>query len=484
MKKVLLINPSYPITKTSKKVLRVDPPLALLNLATHLKGRAEVRIVNTAIEPVPYTEIGDYDFIGFTVFIGEFLSNAANIAAVIKTAYPDKPIIFGGVMASIFSEEILRNYPVDYVIRYEGEYTLAELVEGVNPLDIKGLSYKNHSMGGHIVHNAPRYLENDLGNFEIPDWSLFGGKVNHNQVPYYFRIHSSKGCPFQCSFCYSHSADEGIRSHSPRWRARPDWHVIAEMQQLNGMTGAKVFTFGDDNFLVKKDRALKILSAMRDFGWYAEQVIGHHNDFTDGMIDALSGIARTAIYAIESGSPKILKTLTKSINLDKIPETNRKLRDRGITTNHNFIIGFPDETDEDLKMNVDLMRTLKDVNPYVRSVAYLFLPLPKTPLAESISGIPNDFASFEKASFAEGIKFRPWLTPERYRFLLDYNYIFDDLFKANNQNITEKTMDILEHNSRMREIFGNIKTIRTPDRFNPLYILDDVLDGKRPDFRL
>ena len=131
--KVLLINPSSPrnVPRSVRAELRYDPPLAAIYLGSFLTERGiSCDIVDTAIDDINFENVqnGEYGLISFTVFIGEFLKKAKDISDTIKKINPRIPVAFGGIMASIFPEEIFNEYRVDFVIRYEGEYTLYELV--------------------------------------------------------------------------------------------------------------------------------------------------------------------------------------------------------------------------------------------------------------------------------------------------------------------------------------------------------------------
>ncbi|MFH1968237.1 MAG: radical SAM protein [bacterium] len=493
MKKILLISPSYKRLKTSNVVPRYNPPIGLLDLASFLSEKGyKCDIVDTAIEEIDWDKIrrGDYSLVGLTIFIGEFMKNTKEIAQKIKEINPSLPICLGGVMASLFSERILKEYDVDFIIRYEGEYTLFELVqslEGKGSLkDIKGLSYKE---GGAVINNAPRFLENNLDNFPIPKWDLFGKNCNQKQIPYYFRIMTSKGCPFNCSFCYHRSVDEEIADKALRWRYRTAEHVIAEIESIYNLTKTRVYSFGDDNFLVKKDRALKIFSYMRERNFYIEQCIAHMNNLLDDeIIDAMDGLVQTVIYAIESASPRLLKLLNKSLDLSKTYNVNKKLFDKNITTNHSFIVGLPTETDEDLRLNIELMMEFKKINPYIRGLTCLYLPLPFTALNSYIENemgvaLPNSLKDYEDACLdsgtEEGRKFRRWLSKDRYDFLHKYCLVFDDAFKQNNINLSEQSLKLLENDSKLRQIFDGIEKVNRPKVFYRTYILDRVLNNEK-----
>lgn len=494
-KKVLLINPSHKIKKTERKIIRHYPPISLLNLASFLYDRGyECEIVNTAFEEIDWQKIRreEYFLIGFTVIIGDFLKNAKRLAIKAKEVNRSIPICFGGIMSSILPQQILKGYPcVDFIVRFEGEYTLFELCQYLNGIgslnNIKGLSYRENE---RILHNSPRFLEQDLDNFPIPKWEIFGEKCNKRQIPYFLNIASSKGCPYSCSYCYKHSVDESIRDKSPAWRYRSAQHVISEIEHIHNLTKATVYTIGDDNFLVRKDRAKEILSYMKVNNFYIEQLITRMNHLNEEMIEAMGGVVQTVIYAIESASPRLQRLLNKNLNLDKITVINKKLFDKGITTTHNFMIGLPTENDEDLRVNIELAMRLKEINPYVRTVVYLYLPLPFTPLSNYIAkemnlSLPNNLADYESSKFdsnyKKGVKFRPWLTKERFEFLHKYRVIFEDAFRINNTELSKKSLGFLSSDSKLRELFKGIEKVARPKIFNRTYVLDRVLENDQID---
>lgn len=487
--KVLLVNPSLPrdVPRSVRAEHRYDPPLAALYLGSFLASNGiKSEIIDTAIDEIDLEKVknNEYGLVSFTVFIGEFQKKARELAGVIKDVNPSVPVVFGGVMPSIFPQEFLLEYPVDYVIRYEGENTLFELVlslEGkMDTSDINGLSHKK---GSEIIHNPPRYLEKNLDTFPIPMWDLFGPGCNIRQVPYYYSIMTSKGCPFRCSFCYNRQVEADIQADSPVWRFRSAEHVIAEISSIHTITGTRVFTFGDDNFLVNRQRAISILDYFRKNQFYIEQCVGHMNNFNSPeLIAAMGGVVQTGIYALESASPRLLELLNKNIKIDQAPHVNKRLFEKGITTIHTFIVGLPTETDTDLAMNVSLMKELKTVNPFVRGQPYLYLPLPNTPLESYIRetmgfDLPRSLRYYENARFEfdSGEKYRPWIDEDRYQLLKNYVDVFRDLFQINNLVVSEKTMNLLDGDPKLRTIFGDVSAINKPRKKYIPYVLDRVL---------
>ncbi|MDD5433719.1 MAG: radical SAM protein, partial [Candidatus Pacebacteria bacterium] len=481
MKKILLINPGHYHDdehevykkKTYRQVHRDAPPVSLLYIASYLdKHGFSVEIIDTHIEE-NYTALisqkiksNDYVCVGMTVIIGKFLKNAREITELVRSINPDLPIIWGGIMASIEPEACLNEYKPDYIVRFEGEETFLELALALeNQLsveNIKGISYIKQNK---VVNNPPRIPKLILDDYPIPKWELFGKNFNKEQVPYYFLIMSSKGCPFNCKFCYKHSIDEYFRSTVPPWRFRTAPHVIAEIEYIHQKTGATVFTFGDDNFLVNKQRAIEIFDYFRKNNFYLEECIGHLNCLDDELIEAMAGIVQTFIFSVETASPRLQKYVDKRLDLASVPDKVQKLHNKGIVSNTSFIIGLPTETDEDLRDNIEMMFKIKQASPFARGDAYFFLPLPKTQLYDAVEDtykvkLPKSISEWEEASTSIkrvddpiGKKFRPWISNERFKFLVHYGIVFNEIFKTNNYKVDESLFQIISTSPGIKEMF-------------------------------
>lgn len=509
MSKILLINPGHydpGVHETYKKkayrqIHRDPPPISLLYVASHLqKNGFEVEIFDTHIEEnyreliAEKIKINDYLCVGLTIIIGRFLKNAREITELIRSIEPGLPVVWGGVMASIMPEECLKEYKPDYIVRYEGEQTFLELARALEKkIDvgaINGLSYIRRS---EVVNNPPRMPKLVLDDYLIPDWELFGNNFNKEQVPYYFLIMSSRGCVFNCKFCFKHSMDECLRASVPPWRYRSAEHVIAEIEYIHKKTGATVFSFGDDNFLINKARVLRILDFFKKNNFYIEQCLGHLNCLDDELIDAMAGIVQTFVFNVETASLRLQKFIDKRIALESVPVKVQKLYNKGIAISTAFIIGLPTETDEDLRNNVEMMLRMKEINPFSRGDAYLFLPLPKTQLAADVEKLyniklPVAISEWEDANlWVKGVdddmgkKFRPWISNERFKFLVNYGTVFNEIFKTNNIEADQNILRILDDSPVLKEIFRGAKSVNHPKTNYRPYVLNRVLDGEKID---
>ena len=421
--RILLINPGHDGAHHRHKSIHIvhrdPPPIGLLYLATSLKDAGyRVDILDTHITENWHELLVEYIqnyrplYIGITVMIGLFQRNADEITKIIRDINPTIPVVWGGVMTTVMPEEIKAAYKPDYIITHEGESKAVYLAKKLRGDDF-------------LIEDPPI----DLNSQPVPAWEVFGNNFNKEQFPYYHMVMTSRGCPFNCSFCYKHSIPKGS---GPDWRMRSADHVIKELEYMHRLSGTTVFSFGDDNFLVNKERAFKIFEYMNQRGWYAEEVVGHINNLDDELIAAMTGIVQTFIFSIETASPRLQAVVNKRIKLDEIPEKVRKLNESGIVSPVSFIIGLPTETDEDLQANWDYMEKIKAVAPWTRGNIYFWFPLPQTKLTDYTEqklsvNLHFSVREYEASNFwvdtddmGNGLKFHPWLSEERYKLLIEW----------------------------------------------------------------
>jgi anaerobic magnesium-protoporphyrin IX monomethyl ester cyclase len=186
---------------------------------------------------------------GFSLLDDSKHKGLALIKALRKSGYAGR-IIVGGYFATFASREILQDFPeIDFVVRGEGEVTLAELMETLlrpsgKPISqILGLSFRNN---GNIIDNPPRPLIRNLGSLPPPDRKYARMILAKN---FHLRVYSTRGCWGQCTFCDI----IGMYRSSPgkAWRTRSIKHLVDEIEDLQKQFHTNFFIFNDDQFLLK-----------------------------------------------------------------------------------------------------------------------------------------------------------------------------------------------------------------------------------------
>ena len=94
-----------------------------------------------------------------------------------------------------------------------------------------------------------------------------------------------------------------------------------------------------------------------------------------------SGLKRV-IIGVESGSATILRRIQKDITLEQVFESASKCARHGIGAIMNFIVGFPGETDEEIRQTLDVAARLRAMSPDFEASIFYFSPYPGTRLAD------------------------------------------------------------------------------------------------------
>lgn len=261
--KVLLIYPPWQFKAET-------PPLGLACLAAVLEKLGEdVKILdldtynlNTWEEEL-HNELKDNKFqiAGISVMTPLFTS-ALKVTQIIREVDPSIKIIMGGAHPTIYPNEILKNYNfVDIIVRGEGEETLAELIpllkRETDLKDVKGISYRK---GGEIIHNSDKPLIANLNSIPFPALHLLPiNRYRNSIIPgkRMMTLISSRGCPFNCYFCF-----KGI--FGGRFRARSAENIVEEIEQISSKYGINLFYFYDDTFTLNKSRVFKFCKLLKE----------------------------------------------------------------------------------------------------------------------------------------------------------------------------------------------------------------------------
>lgn len=501
---VVLINPAHDDEVSEKiavsygaktrKVRREDPPISIINMGGFIRDHGyDVVILDTHIDPEYKTTLKRFVdekplAIGFSVILGKNTRNAITLSNFVKDINPEIPIVWGGKLTSLAGSLIFDQKVVDYTITGDGEFPFLALLgclkNGSDYHDIPGLGYKEDDV--ITINENTTYVENLDEIYTSKDfgWELIKDYINYRQVPYFINLYTSRGCRFDCAFCYLKDIKQ--LDTKMRYRRRSADNIIKEIEYLKKTYGINVVTFGDDDFLANTKELLPVFDYLRSRNIYIEHIWTNIYHLNPETIQLLSGICQTVCYSIETVTPRLQKILNKRIPVERIKETNVQLRKYGINTVHNILFGIPTETDEDTKANIDLLRELKQINPHVRANTYILSPIPDTPIfeyAKEISGKDIEWNMDDLADFhfrymnQSSEKFRPYHTPEDNTFFEDVSELTNELFTELNTDPTSEQINRIQNNKRMSYIFGDIGNILKPEDGKRKYILDRVLDA-------
>jgi len=377
--KILLVNPSYhDVYRTFDFVL---PPLGLGYMAAVLsESNYDVKIVDLNVgqnkESIPDN---NWDLVGITLDTSRYYKGM-KYARMLKSR--GTKVVVGGPHASFMADEILGSGSADFVVRGEGEHTLLELVkvlsEGESFEQIKGLSYISDN---RIRHNADRTYSDDLDTLPFPARHLLNmdkyrtSKLGTRSIT---SILTSRGCPYQCSFCAS------SKLAGTFWRARSVESIVEEIEFVKDAYGYRAFAFVDDNFTLNPQRVIELCEAICKRGWDIHwwcfsrvDTIVRNPEMVSLMYEAG---CRSTYIGIESRNQETLDSYNKKISADISREAISILKNNKIEMTASFIIGA---LNEDREMVEDTLRFAKSLNPNTVSFTIL-TPYPGTDLFEQV----------------------------------------------------------------------------------------------------
>lgn len=257
-------------------------------------------------------------------------------------------IIVGGPHASVASDSI--PMVVDHVVIGEGEKAIQDILEGREK--------ERMVCGGRLT-------QQELDATPFQPWDIFT-KMEYDyscewiDAEPVFVLNTSRGCPYQCSFCSVHSV--WGRKYIPFSAKR----VVDEIEYLVDNHGARGIYFREDNFTVDMDRVREICHLLKvrkiDISWACETRVDNLDKPT---IKRMSEAGCKAFYlGVESGSPRMLKLMNKRIEVEDAENVIRWGKEFGIRSYCSLITGLPGETYADYVMTERMMRKLK---PYAYS---------------------------------------------------------------------------------------------------------------------
>ncbi|ACF02564.1 Radical SAM domain protein [Rhodopseudomonas palustris TIE-1] len=303
--------------------------------------------------------------VGVSYMFGTTKPCFTEVIDLIRSEFPQVPILCGGVQATFDYREILASGLCDIVARHEGEQQLIGYLGALagNPDAVPvGMAFTE---AGAIVELGTPPPDNpvnwDVTPFydaiRIEEYHRYGGLGAFSRYvgadKPFATVLAARGCRARCTFC----TVRNFNGFGLRQRTVQD--VIDEVKHLVTDHGIRSIDWLDDDLLWDRDRALALFRGL------AEQVPGLEWTASNGLIavaiddEMMQAMVASGLRAfkigVESGNDAMLKTIKK-------PTTKPKLRARAglfakypdVFVSTNFIIGFPDETFGQMMDSYDL----------------------------------------------------------------------------------------------------------------------------------
>lgn len=289
----------------------------------------------------------------------------------IKAEHPQLIVAIGGAHATTFAEQLFHdNLSIDYILKGEYEIALNDLASSLSKAPYKpgrGIISKSST---NLLDKFPFLAYNMFPSNEHPAPTLYWD--GFCQMYPAIQMQSSRGCPYKCYFCLWNSV---IYGHG-KYRTIDPVRVVDQMEFLVAEYGVKEIYFDDDSFTISRQHVLSICNELikRDFvvKWSCmADVAGLDEPLLRTM--ALAGCIGIK-FGVESGSKKVLQSIGKPVDLEKVGKIVSWCRELNIKSHATFTIGLLDETEDDMKETLAFAQNLGADSIQISSAT----PLPGT----------------------------------------------------------------------------------------------------------
>lgn len=411
MTKIIFIEPKPPDLHVYAR-MRL-PRLGTVLLSTILKK--EGYDVMTYVEQCAELDLADAlsaDLVGIST-ITSTSQRSYEIAKVLREN--GVTVFMGGPHVTYVPDEALEY--CDYVLRGEADDNIVDFIKALESgsgfEEIQGLSYRKKN--GEIFHNPKVPLCKDLNSLPIPDFKLIKGFEDVGGKAFTITpIMTSRGCPYDCSFCSVTSM------FGQKYRFRSTELIIEELK-LHKKNGGKWVFFYDDNFIADRERTKDLLTEMIKQGltpnWTAQVRVEVAKD--DELLDLFKrSNCHTVYIGLESVNPETLKLYNKKQTVADIEFCISRLHKYNVRIHGMFVFGSDTDTVDTIHKTVKFAKK-NDLD----SVQFLILtPLPGTRTFQDLDKENRIFSKDWALYDAHHVVFEPKL--------MSYYELQNETFKA------------------------------------------------------
>ncbi len=332
------------------------------NFLLDVKTQMVPEFLNWAAESVPW---GDYDVVGFTSTFNQNVGSVT-LARMIKEKYPNPKLMFGG---SNFDSEMGLEYFrvfdwIDYVVSGEAEHVLPGLMDALE---------NGGPIPNGVIHRGDggiRFQENvenfaDFKSYGPPDYDDYFEEIRSidpnspllmNSIILY---ETARGCwwgeKHHCTFC-------GLNASTMEFRSRPIEQVHDELSQLSKKYNSYRFRLVDN-----------ILELKYFDGVFAKLAENHYD--LQFFVEVKSNMTKQQIKTLAHGGVNVIQPGIESFAKNTLVEMDKGVKPiqnvfclkwalyYGMEVTWSILTGFPQETDDDYRQQIDLVKSLTHLQP-------------------------------------------------------------------------------------------------------------------------
>lgn len=343
------------------------PPMGILYLAAYLRSKfdIDIQLVNQRADDCTVDQLARraIEFEADIVGLGCISTGAHSLGELtrkVRHGLPSALIVLGGPHTSAVREAVMEGTTADAAVVGEGELAFEQVIrawfDSRDLSQVPGLIWRDRD--GQVVTNPGHTpVVEDLDTLPPPAYDLidlrkYWSLQSMTPLPKrrYVCLVSSRGCPYQCMWCHN-IFGKRFRAHSPE-------RMVAEIEYAVRRWGIKEVEFLDDIFNLDKKRVFEFSQQVQRRNLRFKMTFPNavradilDQDVVDAMVD--TGM-HFCSFALEAGSPRIQQYTGKRLDIPRFLKGIEMAVDRGVFANGFMMLGFPTETEEELRQTVDV----------------------------------------------------------------------------------------------------------------------------------
>ncbi len=369
----------------SKSVFEMYP-IGFVSLASALEENGfNVRIVNIALRMLQDSSFSPREYLSkmnakaFAIDLHwlPHVHGAVELARTCKEVHPDVPVITGGLSASYYHEEILRDLDsFDFVLRGDSvEFPLVDLMKSLTGGgEYEAVSNLSYRRGGEVVVNELSAVPGDIDSFSL-DYDLVYRNVlkykNLDILPFYeflsrpiMAVLTRKGCDNNCAGCGGSSFSYSTICNRNRVGLRSPDRVVEDILKVQEYR-SPAFIIGDLGS-PDEEYGREILSSLADKNISIPIIFEFFNpptpDFLQAIGDAVDDFS--VEMSPESGVEEIRNKTGRKYSNHELEEAIAG----GLEAGSNqfdlyFMIGLRDQDRDSVRTTIDYASSLLEEYP-------------------------------------------------------------------------------------------------------------------------
>lgn len=409
--RILLIHPNY--HSGGAEIAGNWPPAWVAYLAGTLKaaGFSQISFVDAMTHHLDDEAVRQRifdarpDVVGCTA-ITPAIYKAERLLQIAKEVDPAIVTVLGGIHGTFMYPQVLKEAPwIDAVVRGEGEQVFLNLVQAVHGghwrearHTVRGIAFLDDagSGGARVVATPAEPPIQDLDRIR-PDWGLLEWS-HYTYIPMGVRVaipNLARGCPFTCTFCSQWKFWRDYRVREPK-------AVVDEIETLVREHQVGFFILADEEPTLHRKKFIafceELIARQLPVLW------GINTRVTDILRDEklLPLYRRAGLIHVSLGTEAAAQLKLDRFHKETTVAQNKKairlLREAGIVTEAQFIVGLENETAETLE---ETFRMALDWQPDMANWA-MYTPWPFSDLFQEL-GDKVEVFDFEKYNFVTPI---------------------------------------------------------------------------------